>query len=81
MPDRACVHCGQPVPAGAGWRNHYCGAECRQQAHNERKRHESAVRRALKPPARAGIDRDELDAKLKARERQAIDAWRERREP
>lgn len=81
MSPRTCVNCGALIAADAHPTRITCCRECKEQRYRARQRDWRPDRPAKRPPSPVptAVDLDAVAARLRRRERDILDAWKNRR--
>jgi len=80
MTPRTCSNCGAAIPADAHPTRITCSRDCKEARYRRRQRErrpDRPVKRPPPPPSAANLDA--VGARLRRRERDILDAWKNRR--
>ena len=75
MTPRTCVHCGAAIPADAPAHKIFCAKVCKEARYRRARRERRPDRPVKRPP----VNFDAVTARLRRRERDILDDWRDRR--
>jgi hypothetical protein len=82
MTPRTCVHCGAQIATDAPAHKIFCSKVCKEARYRRRQRERRPDRPskpAKRPPVPRVVNLDAIGARLRRRERDVLDAWRDRR--
>lgn len=79
MSPRTCVNCGAAIPADAPANRICCSKVCKEARYRRRQRERRPDRPAQRPPVPQVVNLDVVGARLRRRERDVLDVWRDRR--
>jgi hypothetical protein len=82
MTPRSCVHCGAAIAADAPAPKIFCSKVCKESRYRRARRErrpDRPAKPAKRPPAPQAVNLDALGARLRRRERDILDDWRDRR--
>ncbi len=78
MTPRKCVHCGAAIAADAPANRICCSRACKEARYRRRQRERRPSTPAKRPPAPRVANLDAVGARLRRRERDVIDDWKNR---
>jgi hypothetical protein len=79
---RKCVNCGAAIPADAYWTRICCSRRCKEQRYRARQRErrpDRPAKPAKRPSVPQAVNLDAIGARLRRRERDILDDWKNRR--
>lgn len=80
MTPRACSNCGAAIAAGAYRTRIFCSKVCKEAKYRRARRDRRPDRPVKRPPPPPRVvNLDAVAARLRRRERDVLDAWRDRR--
>ena len=81
MTPRSCVNCGAQIAADAPAHKIFCSKVCTEATYPRRQRDrrpDRPAKPAKRPPAPRGVNLDAVGARLRRREQNILDDWRDR---